>query len=167
MLRTLLIPLERGGQLDRALDEAIEYVMVGFSELSVHGDVVEGVRALGRAGIRLVTLTNGAAAVPQRLFERAGISGDFERLMSVEDAGVWKPARGAYEYAARTCGVDVGDMLLVAVHPWDIDGAARAGMRTAWIDRSGASYPAYFTAPETTASGIADLADRLASVDGC
>ena len=166
VLRTLLVPLDRSRQLDRRVDEAIEHIMAGFSELSVHADVADGVRALGRAGMRLVTLTNGATTVPQRLFKRAGIVGEFERLMSVEDAGVWKPARGAYEYAARTCGVEVGDMLLVAVHPWDIDGAARAGMRTAWIDRSSSPYPPHFTAPNITASGIADLAHQLAGVTG-
>jgi hypothetical protein len=29
-------------------------------------------------------------------------------------------------------------MLLVAVHPWDIHGAAQAGMGTAWVNRTGA-----------------------------
>jgi 2-haloacid dehalogenase len=162
VLRTLLTPLDRLGQMDRELDDAIDHVMTGFAELPVHPDVAEGVRSLGRAGMRLVTLTNGARTVPQQLFERAGIADQFERLMSVEDAGVWKPARGAYEYAARVCGVEVGAMMLVAVHPWDIDGAARAGMRTAWIDRSSSPYPDYFTSPEITVSSVIDLADHLA-----
>ena len=166
VLRTLFAPLAERGELDRKVEDAIEYVMAGFAELPVHPDVPDGVRALGRAGLRLVTLTNGATTVPQQLFERAGIVGEFERLLSVDDAGAWKPARGAYEYAARTCGVDISAMLLVAVHPWDIDGAARAGMRTAWIDRSGSPYPDYFTAPEITARGIDDLADQLAGDDG-
>ncbi len=33
------------------------------------------------------------------------------------------------------------DAMLVAVHPWDIDGAARAGLATAWINRNGGVYP--------------------------
>ena len=34
--------------------------------------------------------------------------------------------------------------MLVAGHPWDID-AARAGVQTAWLDRSGSSpYPPFF-----------------------
>jgi 2-haloacid dehalogenase len=81
--------------------------------------------------------------------------------LSVEDAGAWKPARSAYEYAARTCGTDLAEMLLVAVHPWDIDGAARAGLSTAWIDRAGTPYPDSFTAPTLRATGITDLADQL------
>ena len=31
--------------------------------------------------------------------------------------------------------------MLVAVHPWDIDGASRAGLVTAWLNRSGGPYP--------------------------
>ena len=54
------------------------------------------------------------------------------------------------------------DMLLIAVHPWDIDGAARAGMATAWINRDGSPYPEVFTSPSFTATTLTDLADRLA-----
>jgi 2-haloacid dehalogenase len=52
-------------------------------------------------------------------------------------------------------------MLLVAVHPWDIDGAARAGLSTAWIDRSGAPYPESFTSPTLRAGSLTDLAAQL------
>jgi 2-haloacid dehalogenase len=51
--------------------------------------------------------------------------------------------------------------MLVAVHPWDLDGAARAGLRTAWVNRTGGGYPDYLTAPELTVSGLDDLAARL------
>ncbi|SDX99011.1 2-haloacid dehalogenase [Modestobacter sp. DSM 44400] len=147
--------------LDRSLDAAIDHVISGFSDLGVHPDVPDGVRALRRSGRRLVTLSNGSAQVAERLFGDAGIREEFEALLSVEDAGAWKPARAAYEYAARTCGIDLGDMLLVAVHPWDIDGAARAGMATAWINREGSGYPDVFTAPALTATSLAELADVL------
>ena len=51
--------------------------------------------------------------------------------------------------------------MLVAVHPWDIDGAARAGLGTAWITRDGAPYPGYFRSPDVTAASLAELADQL------
>jgi 2-haloacid dehalogenase len=156
-LRTVL----RDVDLDRDLDAAVEHVMSGFGELPVHPDVPDGVRALRAAGRRLVTLTNGSTQVSERLFTGAGIRQEFEALLSVEDAGIWKPARGAYEYAARTCGTEPADMVLVAVHPWDIDGAARAGLTTAWIDRSGSHYPASFTPPSLRASNLTDLAAQL------
>ena len=44
------------------------------------------------------------------------------------------------------------------MHPWDIDGAARAGLRTAWIDRTGAAYPTHLTPPDRTVATVAELA---------
>ncbi|MFN2561066.1 MAG: haloacid dehalogenase type II [Jatrophihabitans sp.] len=158
-LRTVL----HGANLNRGLDAAIAHVMDGFNQLTVHPDVPEGVHALRRSGRRLVTLTNGSVQVAERLFAAAGIREEFEALLSVEDAPAWKPARAAYHYAARACGSELSDMLLIAVHPWDIDGAARAGMATAWIDRAGAPYPDFFTPPSLTAPDLTDLAQQLAA----
>jgi 2-haloacid dehalogenase len=53
-------------------------------------------------------------------------------------------------------------MLMVAVHPWDLHGAARAGMATAWIDRTGAPYPDVFVPPTLTAVDLPGLAAQLA-----
>jgi 2-haloacid dehalogenase len=157
--RNLLRVLLPAGERD--VDEAADFVMTGFLQLPVHDDVPGGVEALYAAGLRLVTLTNGGTQIAAQLLTRAGLDGRFERLLSVEDAGVWKPARAAYDYAASVCETPLDQMLLVACHPWDIDGASRAGMRTAWINRAGASYPSHFAHPDLTATGIADLAGQL------
>ncbi|WP_219414496.1 haloacid dehalogenase type II [Pseudonocardia nigra] len=150
-----------GRPLDRDLDAAVEHVLAGLPELTVHPDVPDGVRGLRATGRRLVTLTNGPTSTAERLLGSAGIDGEFERLLSVEDAGVWKPAAGAYRYAAETCGAAVSDMLLVAVHPWDIDGAARAGLGTAWVNRTGAPYPPYFRPPQHTVTRLDELPAAL------
>ncbi len=132
--------------------------MSGFLQLPVHSDVPDGVRSLSASGARLVTLSNGSTEVAERLFATAGIREHFERLLSVDDAGMWKPAPGAYAYAARVCSTDPAHMVLVAVHPWDIDGAKRAGMRTAWINRQGQRYPSHFLAPDHSVATLSELA---------
>lgn len=142
-------------------EEAVEHIMTGFAGLGVHGDVPDGIRALRALGIRLVTLSNGSASVAEELFDRAGIRDHFEALLSVEQAGAWKPAARAYAYALEQCGVDPVDAMLVAVHPWDIDGAARAGLATAWLDRTGGPYPGYFRAPDLAPRSLVELADQL------
>ena len=148
--------------LDRSVEEAVQHVMEGFAGLPVHADVPDGIRALTASGIRLVTLSNGSASVAETLLERAGISSEFEALLSVEDAGLWKPAEIAYGYALERTGVEAADAVLVAVHPWDIDGANRAGLATAWINRSGGPYPSYFRTPDLQARSLTELADQLA-----
>lgn len=143
------------------MDQAVEHVMAGFAVLPVHADVADGVRVLRALGPRLVTLSNGATSVAEALFTRAGIREAFDRLLPVEDAGAWKPAAAAYRYAATACGVPPDQLMLIAVHPWDIDGADRAGLRTAWINRTGGPYPAYFRRPGLEASSLVDLAGQL------
>lgn len=155
-----------GLPLNRGAAEAVSYIMDGFTGLPVHGDVPPGIKELGGLGIRLVTLSNGSAAVAEALFARAGIRDNFERLLTVEDAGRWKPAPEAYTYALQQCGVDPEDAMLVAVHPWDIDGASRAGLATAWVNRTGGPYPEYFRAPDVRSASLTDLADQLSGVSG-
>ena len=150
-----------GLPLDRSVDEAVKYILRGFASLALHPDVAGAVRTFAASGMRLVTLSNGSTQLAETLFRDANIREEFEMLLSVEDAPGWKPLRAAYEYAADACGVEVGRMLLTAVHPWDIHGAALAGLRTAWINRAGATYPGYFTAPDITVSTLDELASIL------
>lgn len=141
---------------------AVDTTMDTLTSLPVHDDVVPGVAALAELA-ELVTLSNGAASVAEALLERSGIRGHFARLLSVADAPVWKPGRSAYEYAATELGRQPEEMLLVAVHPWDIHGAHRAGLRTAWINRTGAAYPTYFDAPDLEAGSLPELTEKLRS----
>ncbi|MHC6231814.1 haloacid dehalogenase type II [Arthrobacter sp. MMS24-T111] len=160
-LRALLT----GVDLNRPLEAAVTHVIGGLNSLPVHPDVPGGIRALADGGFRLVTLSNGSAQMAGKLLTEAGIRGDFEALLSVEDAPAWKPTRSSYEYAAASTGADPGGMLLVAVHPWDIHGAARAGLRTAWLNRTGGSFPSYFEAPDFTITSLTDLRAALTGAD--
>ena len=54
--------------------------------------------------------------------------------------------------------------MLVAVHPWDIDGAHRAGLRTAWVNRGGGPYPAHFSPADLEVASMTELAERLAGL---
>lgn len=144
------------------IDAAAAAIMSEFSRLPTHPDVAEGVRALHEQGLRLVTLSNGSTSVAQGLFERNGIDGCFERLLTVEDAPAWKPARSAYAYALEVCRVEPAEAMLVAVHPWDIHGASRAGLDTAWINRLDALYPTSMERGRLEVSSLTGLAAALA-----
>ena len=142
-------------------EAAVEHVLAGFSELEVHPDVPDGVRRLQGAGHRLATLTNGSVNLTEQLLERAGIRSAFEALLDVSDAHAWKPAAAAYRYALDRLHCDPAETMLVAVHPWDITGAARAGLQTAWLRRGSPSYPAVMAQPTITAADLRDLAHLL------
>jgi 2-haloacid dehalogenase len=142
------------------VEEAARHVVDGFAELDVHPDVVEGVQALRSAGYRLVTMTNGSAALSEKLLTRAGARDCFEALLDVTGPGCWKPDVRAYHYAVEHCGLRPDQAMLVAVHPWDIDGAQRAGLSGAWLRRGvpETAYPRSLTGPAVTADDLEELA---------
>lgn len=152
-----------GLPLNRDAKAATEHIVNGFTTLEPHPDVAGGITALASSGVRLITLSNGAESVAEGVLQRAGVRASFERVLSVDAAGLWKPAARAYAYALSVCDVEPADAVLVAVHPWDIDGAVRAGLRTAWLNRTGRPYPDYFKAPDLTASSLTELAALLNS----
>ena len=108
-----------------------------------------------------MTLSNGSAETAAALLERGGVGHLFEQHLSVADAGRWKPAPEPYRLAAERCGVGREDMTLVAVHPWDVDGARRAGLTGAWLNRRGSEWPAFLDPPDVVAPDLPALAAAL------
>ncbi|MDQ6730942.1 MAG: haloacid dehalogenase type II [Actinomycetota bacterium] len=158
---TLTALLSGGDGLRDSAQTVAERVVGSMAELDLHPDVADGLRTFHAAGVRIVTLSNGSSRVAESLLERAGVRDLVEQCLSVSDAGRWKPAPEAYAYAADRCEVEAGELALIAVHPWDIDGAARAGLRTGWLSRDGAPYPPYLRAPEATGPNLPKLAAIL------
>ncbi len=155
---SLRLRLAGAGRTGEEAQTAVRHVLSALTGLSCHPDVAPGVRALREQGVRLVTLSNGATSVAEALLEGAGLLDDFEALLGVADGPAWKPAASAYVRALEVCGVAAEDAMLVAVHPWDIDGASRAGLGTGWLRRSAPGYPAYFREPDVIAGDLVELA---------
>jgi 2-haloacid dehalogenase len=142
-------------------DETIDGVLSGFTRLSLNPDVAPGLHRLHEHGVRLVTLTNGSSAMSERMFADAGVLALFEHRLDVSAPQRWKPHRDAYRYAAEVCGVPVERMALAAVHPWDIDGARRAGLQGNYIDRRSTPYPKTFLPPDLVVTDFEALAAEV------
>ena len=142
-------------------DRAADHVLDGMKNLPLHPDVPDGLRALHARGLQLVTLTNGAAAQTQALLERNGLRDLVTHVLSVDDAGAWKPAPSAYRYAAGLTGARPKETVMVAVHPWDTHGAQQVGWQGAWVDRDGSPWPDPFDQPNHRVADLRELADLL------
>ncbi|MEU9213656.1 haloacid dehalogenase type II [Streptomyces sp. NPDC048415] len=144
-------------------EAAVRHILDGFSHLDVHPDVPDGIRKLSESGYRLTAMTNGSVALTERLLNKAGVLDHFESLSDVSGPRCWKPAPAAYHYAVERAGVRPDQALMVAVHPWDIDGARRAGLDGAWLRRGALVYPRTMTPPSYAAEDLRELADMLAA----
>ena len=151
-LRTLAPDLE---------EEAVTGFVSAFTKLPLHrrrrpraAGAGAGRDAAGDPEQR-VRLGRGLPAAARRR-PRPGRAGAQRR-----DRGGWKPAPAAYQVALDATGVEPQQAAMVAVHPWDLHGAAAAGMRTIWVNRRAASYPDFFAAPDLTVSSFEQLASEL------
>ena len=55
---------------------------------------------------------------------------------------------------------------MVAAHAWDIAGAARAGLRTAFITQQEKEYLTIYPQPEIVASNLVTAASEIAEANG-
>lgn len=138
----------------------IETVLDGFAELSPYADARTAFTRLHDAGIRVIALTNGSANVTKSLLQRADFDGLVERIISIEEVRHWKPRQDVYLYAAKCAGVEPTTVALVSAHPWDIHGAGRAGLITAYVAR-GKPFSTTMMPPRFTAPGLAEIADAV------
>lgn len=142
--------------------ELVERVLGGLAELSPHPDARPALELARARGVRVLTLANGSAAATQGLLERAGLGQLVERCLSVEETRAWKPRPEPYAAACRAAAVTPSGAALVAVHAWDIHGAAAAGLRTGWCSRLEGEFAPVFTAPTVRGLTLVKVVDQLA-----
>ena len=95
-------------------------------------EAVAGLKRLKRRYV-LATLSNGNVALLVNMAKHAGLPWDV--VLSAEIARHYKPDPEAYLSVPRLLGIEPGEVLMVAAHKDDLDGAARAGLRTAFVAR--------------------------------
>ncbi|MBK4733020.1 haloacid dehalogenase type II [Noviherbaspirillum pedocola] len=124
-------------------------------------DVRPGLEQLKQKGFRLATLTNSSQSGVKAQIDYAGLSDCFERQLSVESVGKYKPHRSVYEWAVKEMGCEPGQCMLVAAHGWDVAGAKWAGLQTAFVARAGQQLFPLGPKPDFNVADIQVLADQL------
>lgn len=108
---------------------------------------------------RLVVLSNGDPDMLEAA--KAWHRVPFDKLISVAEAGTFKPHRAAYLRAAEICGVRCDEVLFVANHTFDCIGAKAAGMRTAFINRRQRPFERTPYQPDMSFRSMPELADAM------
>ncbi|WP_326953850.1 haloacid dehalogenase type II [Amycolatopsis sp. NBC_01286] len=121
-------------------------------------DTVGGLaRLAGR--FPLIGLSNASRTALLGLNAHAGLR--WHQALSAEDARAYKPDPAVYRLAVEVSGSPPERLLMVAAHAWDLRGAQRAGLRTAYVARPVGDPPASSDRFDLHAEGLADLAGQL------
>lgn len=129
--------------------------------LPPHPDVCPALERLRAAGFRLATLTNSSLSGVKAQLEHAGLADCFERQLSVETIGKYKPHLDVYRWAAAEMQAEPGQCMLVAAHGWDVAGAKWAGLRNAFVGRGGQQMFPLAGQPDIVAADLEGIADAL------
>jgi 2-haloacid dehalogenase len=144
---------------------ALEDVATALRTLPPHDDVVPGLTRLREAGLRAVALTNSPQTTADAQLGNAGLSYLFDRIMSVEPTGRFKPAREVYEMAARELAVTTADLRMVAAHDWDVAGAMRAGCAGAYVMRAGTALNPLYPEPDVVGPDLFSVAEAIIAAE--
>ena len=146
-------------RVEASRDEVCEF-MKAWQELSPFPDVSPGLRRL-RERYRLVALSNGEPQFLDHLVKNR-IQWEFEKVISVQVAGAFKPHPGVYLRAASILGLEVGECMMVSANSFDVMGARACGFRGAFVNRYQLPYEDTPFQADLVAKDFHGLADRLA-----
>ena len=142
--------------------ERIKRFMDVWRDLIPYPDAVEGLERLSRKH-RLVALSNGEPDFLEHLANNR-IRFEFDAIISVEEAGFFKPHPAVYRTAARILDANPSEIMMVAAHSFDIMGARACGFRGAYVNRYALPYEdSAQYAPDLTVGDFLELADALAA----
>jgi 2-haloacid dehalogenase len=138
-----------------------DVLMSRYDDLERFADVEPGLKMLEEAGHTMVVFSNGTPRMLEALVDAAQLRPYFQDFVSVDEVKAYKPSPKVYRHVARRLGRPIGEVRLVSSNPFDDIGAEAAGMRAAWVDRSGSLFDTLGSPPQITVGSLTELADAL------
>lgn len=151
-LQAALLP---HGYEDTHVDDAFTEFYAARNEIECYPDSWAALERLA-AIYPLVSITNGNADL-----DKIGMAHFFTHVITARGCGIAKPDAGIFDLARSKLGVEPHDILHVGDDPQlDVIGAQAAGLRTAWINRTGATWT-HDVKPDVVVHDLGELADLL------
>jgi 2-haloacid dehalogenase len=149
--------------MDRAgivyTSEDVSYLVGEIEKLKPFPEVPAALAKL-QTRYKLVVLSNGDPDMLETARQHHKIP--FDAVISVAEAGSFKPHVATYTKAAEILDLPMDQILFVANHAFDCIGAKAAGMRTAFIDRRSRPFGETPYQPDILVPTMQDLADAIA-----
>ena len=152
--------LESFGVSDAALRSRL---MLLYERLGAYPDAQDALARLRTAGFRTAILSNGSPRMLAAAVENARLAELLDMVLSVEEAGQYKPHPSVYRLAEQRLELDASKILFVSANGWDASGAKTFGMQVVWCNRGGQPAERLPSAPDIVVSSLAALSSLLGS----
>lgn len=156
--QALEFALETYGFSEPALSDRL---LQAYFTLDAYDDVQPALERLRAEGFRTGILSNGSPSMLAAAVGSAAMTHLLDAVISVEDAGIYKPDARVYRLATERLTLSAGEVCFVSSNGWDAAGAAHFGFRVVWLNRSQAvpeRLPGDVTA---VVAGLGELWDLL------
>jgi 2-haloacid dehalogenase len=112
-------------------------LLAAYERLDPYMEVPAALASLRGLGFRLAVLSNGTPAMLMAACNAAGIAALLDAIISVEQAGTFKPAPSVYGLVQAELGVSPDRALFVSGNPWDSQAALANGFAVVRVNRYG------------------------------
>ena len=117
--------------------DVLARLMDAYRRLPAYPDAEGMLIAVREAGLRTAILSNGEPGMLADAVAAARLGPLLDAVLSVEDAGVFKPEPRVYALPGAALDLPVERMAFVSSNAWDAQAAAVAGYRVFWCNRAG------------------------------
>jgi 2-haloacid dehalogenase len=129
-----------------ALDYALETLAIGdralrerlmnlYLTLDTFPEVPAMLRRLKELGFATAILSNGSPRMLASAVDHARIGGQLDAVISVEDAGIFKPHPKVYALAPARLSLSPAEIVFLSSNAWDAYAASAYGMAVVWCNR--------------------------------
>ena len=115
--------------------------------------------------LSVAALTNSPLAVARDQLQSAGLADGFDSILSADQVSALKPRPEPYELVARTFGVPLAEVRLVAAHAWDVSGALAAGCAAAFVARPGTVLSPLGDQPDVVGENLGAVVEQIVERD--
>ena len=141
-----------------------ERLMRLYLTLEPFPEVPSVLEPLKSAGVRTAILSNGSPMMLEAVVKNARLDGLFDAVLSVEDAGVFKPHPKVYQLAVDRLRVPAHAIAFQSSNAWDAHAASAFGMQVVWCNRYGQRAERLPGQPDREVTSLAELPALVGAV---
>jgi len=148
----------------RGIDLSLEYTQTLLRPIlsaQPYPEVAPALQRLRDADFTVIALANSTHKALETQLTNAKLTPLFDDQYSIESIGLYKPHLDVYDWAAKKAEAEPQDCMLIAAHAWDIVGAQRSGMQTAFIARPDQELYPLAPEPDIVGDTLKEVAQSL------
>ena len=143
--------------------QILKFLFDGFKNLKANHDIKDSFKILKKHKIKIATLTNGPKKNSINLLKKNKLIELVNYQFSIEDIKIWKPNPEPYLFVSDKLNYNPNEIIMVAAHGWDINGAKNVGMKTGYIRSYEKKLSSYYDKADFAAENCKELILKIIS----